>query len=82
MTPVRLEPAALQSRVEHSTTEPLRSQTLDIQSAVATLNIRSRSSKSNEPFLSAINVSMQVCCRKFTCSEDRAQKRLFYRVYF
>ena len=25
MTPVRLEPAALQSRVKHSTTEPLRS---------------------------------------------------------
>ena len=26
MTPVRLEPAALRSRVKHSTTEPLRSQ--------------------------------------------------------
>ena len=26
MTPVRLEPAALGSRVKHSTTEPLRSQ--------------------------------------------------------
>ena len=25
MTPVRLEPAALRSRVKHSTTEPLRS---------------------------------------------------------
>ena len=25
MTPVRLQPAALQSRVKHSTTEPLRS---------------------------------------------------------
>ena len=28
MTPVRLEPAALRSRVKHSTTEPLRSHTL------------------------------------------------------
>ena len=27
MTPVRLEPAALRSRVKHSTTEPLRSLT-------------------------------------------------------
>ena len=26
MTPVRLEPSALRSRVKHSTTEPLRSQ--------------------------------------------------------
>ena len=32
MTPVRLEPAALRSRVEHSTTEPLRShQQFDIR---------------------------------------------------
>ena len=29
MTPVRLEPAALRSRVKHSTTEPLRSHNLD-----------------------------------------------------
>ena len=29
MTPVRLEPAALQSRVKHSTTEPLRSLCFD-----------------------------------------------------
>ena len=28
MTPVRLEPAALRSRVKHSTTEPLRSRLL------------------------------------------------------
>ena len=28
VTPVRLEPAALQSRVKHSTTEPLRSHTM------------------------------------------------------
>ena len=28
MTPVRLEPAALRSRVKHSTTEPLRSHML------------------------------------------------------
>ena len=30
MTPVRLEPAALRSRVKHSTTEPLRSQIYDL----------------------------------------------------
>ena len=30
VTPVRLEPAALRSRVKHSTTEPLRSLPLDI----------------------------------------------------
>ena len=29
MTPVRLEPAALRSRVKHSTTEPLRSLSTD-----------------------------------------------------
>ena len=29
MTPVRLEPAALRSRVKHSTTEPLRSPLVD-----------------------------------------------------
>ena len=29
MTPVRLEPAALRSRVKHSTTEPLRSLEMD-----------------------------------------------------
>ena len=31
MTPVRLEPAALPSRVKHSTTEPLRSLTLKLE---------------------------------------------------
>ena len=30
MTPVRLEPAALWSRVKHSTTEPLRSLLADV----------------------------------------------------
>ena len=39
-------------------------QTLKIQSAVVTLNIRSRSSKSYLLFLSANNVSMQVWCGK------------------
>ena len=36
MTPVRLEPAALRSRVKHSTTEPLRSPHMD--SALIWLN--------------------------------------------
>ena len=36
MTPVRLEPAALRSRVKHSTTEPLRSHAF-----VALINLRS-----------------------------------------
>ena len=31
MTPVRLEPAALRSRVKHSTTEPLRSHNLTLK---------------------------------------------------
>ena len=30
MTPVRLEPAALRSRVKHSTTEPLRSHICEV----------------------------------------------------
>ena len=34
MTPVRLEPAALRSRVKHSTTEPLRSLSLCVCLAV------------------------------------------------
>ena len=33
MTPVRLEPAALRSRVKHITTEPLRSRITGIQRA-------------------------------------------------
>ena len=33
MTPVRLEPAALRSRVKHSTTEPLRSHFGDVSVA-------------------------------------------------
>ena len=31
MTPVRLQPAALQSRVKHSTTEPLRFRYLELK---------------------------------------------------
>ena len=51
-------------------------QTLKLQSAVVTVNIRSRPLKSNY-FLSKNNVSMQVWCKKNpTGSEDRAQKRL------
>ena len=37
MTPVRLEPAALRSRVKHSTTEPLRSLTFV---AIGTLRVK------------------------------------------
>ena len=37
MTPVRLEPAASQSRVKHSTTEPLRSHYWEIPGRVAQL---------------------------------------------
>ena len=42
MTPVRLEPAALRSRVKHSTTEPLRSltQRLLLCSLLLTLSLR------------------------------------------
>ena len=35
VTPVRLEPAALRSRVKHSTTEPLRSQKLLLRQQIA-----------------------------------------------
>ena len=37
MTPVRLEPAALQSRVKHSTTKPLRSLTGPMQTDYSTV---------------------------------------------
>ena len=37
VTPVRLEPAALRSRVKHSTTEPLRSQYVKCHLLVRTL---------------------------------------------
>ena len=49
-------------------------QTLNIQSAVVTLNIRSRASKANNFCLQTMN-QCKFGVGKFTCSEDRAQKR-------
>ena len=40
MTPVRLEPAALWSRVKHSTTEPLRSLTMKLELVLWCLTFR------------------------------------------
>ena len=55
-------------------------QTLTLQSAVVTVNIRSRSLKSNSHFSvsNKFQESMQVWCRKKHTFglEDRAQKRL------
>ena len=39
MTPVRLEPAALRSRVKHSTTEPLRSQSSSCSSSIRVADV-------------------------------------------
>ena len=38
MTPVRLEPAALRSRVKHSTTEPLRSHKVVLDGSMLVLD--------------------------------------------
>ena len=40
MTPVRLEPAALRSRVKHSTTEPLRSRKTAVSGSSRQLTLK------------------------------------------
>ena len=54
MTPVRLEPAALRSRVKHSTTEPLRSLNLSQLKLSVQVNILLNNCKQNITSLSLL----------------------------
>ena len=56
-------------------------QTLKIQSAVVTLNIRSRSLISNSLFLSANIVSMQVWCRKIHLFRRQSSGNGWFTVF-
>ena len=62
MTPVRLEPAALRSRVKHSTTEPLRSLIVISSSSGSSSSSSSISSKIDSIkgcFSNAKNISLK-----------------------
>ena len=48
VTPVRLKPMVIRSRVKHSTTEPLRSLGPDIKVKVNYIHVTGQSAKNNE----------------------------------
>ena len=60
MTPVRLEPAALQSRDKHSTTEPLRS--LHVRNKKNNTQGRSHYVVKVIPYLEELLLKERICC--------------------
>ena len=79
VTPVRLEPAALRSRVKHSTTEPLRSQILQSKAGFQKIwyhcSSYSKRSKISSNFLFLFSSKITVLRMKFTkCLQNSKQE--------